>query len=267
MDSRVKLLLSVATFSLLVTGAGFWYFERGANPEIDSAFDVVWWWVVTSATVGYGDIVPVTTPGRAVSIVAIVTGFFVYANSIAIIAETIHEFMERRQRGTAKLGLKHHVVLCEYTAIADELIQSLPSCRGFEDREIVVVSDLISMNPYPEHHFVRGVPINPASLRKANVQEADYVFVFANMRFADPDVKTIHTVSRIVDLNPQAKIFMELVDPENDLVRYAPGDLTIMDSRRLLISVLRDKQLDPNQLEVRRISHSPATGPSSGSGG
>ena len=65
MKKRIFLLIIVALTSLLVTTTLLWIFERD-NEGIRGFGDIVWWWVVTSATVGYGDIVPVTWQGRLV---------------------------------------------------------------------------------------------------------------------------------------------------------------------------------------------------------
>ncbi|MBW2522529.1 MAG: ion transporter [Deltaproteobacteria bacterium] len=244
MRHRIGLFVSVAIVSLLVTTPLFWWFEEATNPAVDEPMDALWWWVVTSATVGYGDIVPATTPGRLIGMVTIVSGIFIYTNIVASIAESAHAFIERRHRGTARISAQDHIVLCEYTSIADEFIQAFPSCPGLEDKEIVIVSDLVSRNPYPQHHFVAGVPINPAALRQANIEKAESVYVFANLRFADPDVKTIHVASRVIDLNPKARVYVEMVDPQNDLLKVAP-DLIVMDSRELLETILRRERIDP----------------------
>jgi hypothetical protein len=110
---------------------------------------------------------------------------------------------------------------------------------------VVIISDLVPRNPYPEHHYVNGVPINPAALRLAGVEAADYVFVFANLRFADPDVKTLHVALRVFDLNPTATVLAEMVDPHNDLLEHAPAGMVVMESRELIRSVLRDRRIDP----------------------
>lgn len=245
MKSRLVLLTWIAVISLVTTSLLFWFFEKGTNEDINGYFDVLWWWVVTSGTVGYGDIVPVTWQGRLVGVVAIFTGFFIFANLIAIIAESIHAFVERKSRGTVRVTARNHIVLCEYTAITDELIQSLPHCEKLANREVVIISDLVTRNPYPQHHYVRGVSINPASLQQANVKEADFVFIFANLRFADPDVKTMHIASRVRDINSDATLFVELVDPKNELLKYARARVIPMDSRKLMEAVLRDKRIDP----------------------
>ena len=150
MRKRVQILLVTGAASLLVTTVLFWIFERG-NANVHNVGDVVWWWVVTSSTVGYGDVVPLTWQGRLVAILAMVTGFFVFANFVAITAESAHAFVTRRSRGAAQVRSRRHIVICEYTAVADELIQSLARCPQLADRDVTIVSDLVTQNPYPQH--------------------------------------------------------------------------------------------------------------------
>lgn len=245
MRTLVRLLMRVMVYSFIIFTMLFWAFEYKANPEIKNFFDVIWWWVVTSTTLGYGDIVPVTVAGRIVAIFTIFTGFFLYTNSVALIAESVHHLLERKSRGKAQIKSINHIVLCEYTAVADELIQSLPECAQLAGKDVVIISDLVTRNPYAQHYFVSGVPINPAALRQANIKYADYIFIFANLRFADPDVKTLHIASRVLEMNEKATIFVEMVDPQNELLKYASDKLIPLDSKELIKSVLRDKKLDP----------------------
>jgi voltage-gated potassium channel len=59
---------------MLASSIGIYYAEHEAQPEIfQNAFSGMWWSVSTLLTVGYGDIYPITVPGR---IMAICTAFF-----------------------------------------------------------------------------------------------------------------------------------------------------------------------------------------------
>ena len=163
-----------------------------------------------------------------------------------------HAYLERHNRGTVKLSVKDHIVICEYTAIADELIQSLHENEELRDNKVVIVSGIVEHNPYPEHDFVSGVPINPAVLKRASIEHASYVFVFANQRFSDPDVKTLHIASRVLKLNTKARVFVELVTPDSiDLLEHVPSRLVVMNSRELIRAVLRDKKIDPSQFGLK----------------
>jgi voltage-gated potassium channel len=220
-----------------------WLYERDINPSITTFGDVIWWWVISSTTVGYGDIVPITMPGRLAATVTIVTGIYLYTNFITLTADSIHRNLDKNRLGTARVRARNHIAICEYTAFADELIQELQDYPALVNREVVIISDLVAVNPYPQHAFVRGVPLSPMALQQANIQEAAFIFVFANLRFTEPDLKTIHTVSRIQRLNQHATIFVEIHEPRSRFVEQLPDSVQILESKVMLESVLRGHKL------------------------
>jgi len=170
---------------------------------------------------------------------------FIYASFVALVVESVHTFIERRKRGTAQVNAKGHVVICEYTALSDELIRDLPRSPVLSGLPVVIVTELVPENPYPEHSFVCGVPISPTVLKRANIAHADWVFIFANMRFADPDIKTIHIAARVMEHNLKARVFIELVGVDTSLAALLPRPAVIMNSRALLEAVLKGEPLDP----------------------
>ena len=61
--------------------------EQGAQPDrFASIPQAMYWAIVTLATVGYGDVVPVTDPGKIAAGVVIIAGLIFFALPIAIIA-------------------------------------------------------------------------------------------------------------------------------------------------------------------------------------
>ncbi len=237
------LLISLLVCSFVITNYVFWIFEYG-HGDINHFNDIIWWWVVTSSTVGYGDVIPTTTAGRAAGVFAIIIGIYAYTHVISLILRTVQYNFEKEERGYAEVGAEEHVVICEYTAFADELIQEVKERNLYRDQEIVVVGSLIDRTPYPEYKFVHGEPISPDTLKRANVCEANTIFVFSNNRFSDPDAKTLHVVSRIMEINDHADIIVELNDENSELLNYLPREVTIMKTNELLSSALSHKYVE-----------------------
>lgn len=244
MKNQIRFLGFLLLFSFVSTTLVFWVFEPNENPNVDSYLDVFWWWIVTSTTVGYGDIFPVTIAGRLVGIVAIIVGIYTYTNIITLTADFVKRRVNRHHIGTEQVTAKNHIVICEYTAFADELLQVINNYPELANRDVVVVSDLVGVNPYPQYYFVRGVPISPTALAQANIQKAAYIFVFSNARFQEPDLKTLHTVSRIQKLNHHARIFVEMHKSRSEFIQHLSRSITVLNSQELLESVLKHEAFD-----------------------
>lgn len=63
----------------VICGTGVYLAEAGTNPQIATFGDALWWAVVTVATVGYGDVAPITPEGRLAASVLIVVGITLWA--------------------------------------------------------------------------------------------------------------------------------------------------------------------------------------------
>ena len=66
----------IAIFILVFFLSAFvvYLIEKNQNPQFGSYFESLYWTMVTVATVGYGDKVPITTPGRLVAMLIMVFG-------------------------------------------------------------------------------------------------------------------------------------------------------------------------------------------------
>lgn len=89
-----QLITTVAGLMVaLVIAAALMYFaETRAQPEVFSSIPAAMWWsVVTLTTVGYGDTVPVTTPGRALAAVIAILGIGLFALPAGILSAGLLE--------------------------------------------------------------------------------------------------------------------------------------------------------------------------------
>jgi hypothetical protein len=80
-DRRVLSLLSL-TFTLIAIASGVYMWLEGWGPV-----DAVYFSVATIATVGYGDLTPVTTVGKIFTIFYIVCGIGLFVAAVTALAE------------------------------------------------------------------------------------------------------------------------------------------------------------------------------------
>ena len=70
--------------------------EGGSNPNFASIPDSVYWAVTTMTTVGYGDITPLTTPGRILATLIMIMGYGIIAVPTGIVTLELNEANRRR---------------------------------------------------------------------------------------------------------------------------------------------------------------------------
>jgi voltage-gated potassium channel len=84
--------------SVILISAGFLYvLEHKAQPDkFGSIPDSMWWAVATVTTVGYGDVVPVTTWGRIIGAITMVVGLLMLALPAGIVATAFAGIIARQ---------------------------------------------------------------------------------------------------------------------------------------------------------------------------
>jgi voltage-gated potassium channel len=88
--------LSLLFIALVLVSSVMYYAEHEAQPELYSSIPAAMWWaLVTLATVGYGDVYPVTFLGKMMSGVAIIIGVCIFALPTAIFAAGFIEEIEK----------------------------------------------------------------------------------------------------------------------------------------------------------------------------
>lgn len=82
--------LILALFMLYLASVGIYVFEHEAQPDLFTSIPASFWWaIVTLTTVGYGDIVPVTTGGRVFTTIILFLGMGVFAVPAGVIASAL----------------------------------------------------------------------------------------------------------------------------------------------------------------------------------
>lgn len=99
--------------------------ERGAEGAMIQNFgDAVWWACMTVTTVGYGDVIPVTIPGRVIAVALMICGVLLLG---VVTASFATWFVEVIQRGHDVLPAREKKMVTEMDALRAEI-------RELEDR-------------------------------------------------------------------------------------------------------------------------------------
>jgi voltage-gated potassium channel len=85
--------LLVAAVIVIIAGTVIMYSleSRAENSQMTTLLDALWWCVATVTTVGYGDVVPVTSLGRIVALVYMFFGITLIATLLAVISNTFYK--------------------------------------------------------------------------------------------------------------------------------------------------------------------------------
>ncbi|WP_245831916.1 potassium channel family protein [Solemya velesiana gill symbiont] len=82
-------------FVVVISASAIYFFEaRAEGGEIENFFDGIYWALVTISTVGYGDITPMSTEGRVITLVLIICGIVVISFTTSVIVAAFNDKMQ-----------------------------------------------------------------------------------------------------------------------------------------------------------------------------
>jgi voltage-gated potassium channel len=168
-----RLPLTVGVFVFLTSWPVMALVEP-AGSEIAAPGTYWWYFLVTSATVGYGDVFPVSTAGRLVGVYVIVGGIVTLTLLFTQLAAALQSIRGRRLRGVVPLDLSDHVVLLGYWPGRTERIVAELTAEGRFQVALCAWDD-VPENPLPDRpavHFVRGDLTHEDVMTRACVQRA-----------------------------------------------------------------------------------------------
>ncbi len=209
--------------ALAIYFADRYYVTKGTGGILDAFY----WAVVTVATVGYGDIVPVSRLGKIFAMLIILSG----AGLLSLVTATIASiFVERRIRegeGLETIKERDHVVICGWNENGEKVIESILVQTKANPPKIVLVNELEKEEiqsiqyKYGDYGllFVRGSFVKEDVLARANLVRARAAIVLADTSGDHPientDERTIFGTMAIKSMASKVRTCAELMRPEN----------------------------------------------------
>lgn len=118
----------VGSVLLIATVAIYLFEAEAADSKVLTLMDALYWAVITLTTVGYGDIVPVTTEGRVVAMVLVFAGIGVISFATSIVVMAFHEKMRelRDNRVYAEVESRSDItIVCGFGRIGQVVAERL----------------------------------------------------------------------------------------------------------------------------------------------
>ena len=123
-------LAAISIFILLVVvfaSAAMLIAEADSGSQIDTAEEALWFTLATMTTVGYGDIVPITTFGRVVAALTMVAGIGIFGAFTALVASLLvsskehemEEVQEELQKVSESMRVMHFEIIALRQALSD----------------------------------------------------------------------------------------------------------------------------------------------------
>ena len=99
--SELLTVIMVLSILLLIASSFMFYAENEAQPDnFANIPQAMWWGIVTLTTIGYGDVVPITTAGRLIAGVIAVMGIGLFALPAGILGSGFVEEIGKRDADT-----------------------------------------------------------------------------------------------------------------------------------------------------------------------
>ena len=168
-----RLPLAVIVVVFLTSWAAMVLVEPASN-EITRPQNYWWYFIVTAATVGYGDFFPASTGGHVVGAYVIVGGIVTLTLLFTSLADYVSSAKGRRSRGVVALDVQDHVVVLGFHPGRTERVVSELTAEG-RLRVVLCAWDDVPEDPLPEHPevlFVRGDLTRADVMRRACVDRA-----------------------------------------------------------------------------------------------
>ncbi len=212
-EISLKKLLFYTLIFLIFNAAMFTLIE----PQTFYNFFISLWYVlVTMTTVGYGDIYPTSSIGKAYAIFLFFTGIGLYGVVIGKIIERIGNHNKQRIEGKVEYIGKDHIVIIGWNSKTDAAIEDILA----NSTSNIVVIDQAEKAPYIKErlYYIKGSPARKDVLNKANIKYAKSCIVFADEKLIDldeRDAKSLLIVSTIESISEEIYTIAEIMNPEH----------------------------------------------------
>jgi len=172
-------------FVILISSIAMYIFEVQLNENITTIFDAIYWSYVTIASLGYGDISPVSSEGRVITLFLILFGiaFMSFATSIitSAFSDKIIEIREDKLKDKIK-RMENKTVIFGFNSISRKLykqfvdngLSAVIVCETVQENEEALSNKMIAIRgDVGDDIFLKRIGIDSNTIRVIALLDSD----------------------------------------------------------------------------------------------
>ncbi len=216
--------LVVLSILLVVAATVIYFFEYEAQPDsFESIPQSLWWAITTMATVGYGDMAPITPIGRLIGGIAMVFGIAMFAVPAGILASGFAEELRKRDFVVNWQSVARVPLFARLDATAIASVAQLLKPRSVSANQAIVRRGDVADSMYFLMEGEVEVELTPTPVRLKqgeffgeialiqNIRRTATIFSITNCRLLVLEAVDFH---RLVDQVPELKEHIEQTSEE-----------------------------------------------------
>lgn len=242
-SSNFSTAVFLIVFVLTIGSLGISIFELGRSEQFRSLGSSLWWSIVTTTTVGYGDKVPVTIGGKIFGAVLMLAGIASFSLFTASVSSMLVARKIREDRGLEEIKSRNHILICGWSHNGETILNSFLSHSTFiRNSDVVLVNNLDenTVNDLKYRYkqlslkFVRGDFTSESVLVRAGVKNAASAVVLPDLSSPTrtiADEKTVLATLSIKSIAPRVRVFAHVLEKEGEshLKRAHVTDIIVSD--------------------------------------
>lgn len=185
-------------------------FEKPDHP-LQALGNYAWWYIVTAATVGYGDIAPASGGGRIIAALIIIFGIGTFTVIVTKMIENYNEQWRKKMKGLSTFNTEGHIVVMGYRKGDTEKLVEEVIGEHNNGTCIILCSSTTEENPLlGKVSFVKGPLTSNDVLSRACVARAKTIVIHGH-----DDNQALATALAVNSVNKSARIVVHLNDEMN----------------------------------------------------